>query len=29
MSQFLITYFVQPQFPTAEEGKVHMGRWMD
>ena len=29
MSQFLITYFVQPQFPTAEEGKAHMGSCMD
>ena len=29
MAQFLLTYLEQPQMGSPEDGKAHMGKWMD
>ncbi|MDB2334965.1 YciI family protein [Planktomarina temperata] len=29
MAQFLLTYLEQPQMTSPEEGKAHMGKWMN
>lgn len=29
MAQFLLTYLEQPQMSSPEDGKAHMGKWMD
>ena len=29
MAQFLLTYLEQPQMKSPEDGKAHMGKWMD
>jgi len=29
VAQFLLTYLEQPQMTSPEEGKAHMGKWMN